>query len=84
MWYVYIIRCDDDTLYTGVTTDISRRVREHNLKSGGNYTRTRTPVELVYQEPHPDRSAALKREIQIKKLPRAKKLELIDILSVFK
>ena len=78
MWYLYIIRCNDDSLYTGVTTDIPRRIKEHNLKTGGSYTRTRTPVELVYQEPLPTRSSALKREIQIKKLPRTKKLALIN------
>ncbi|PIP38449.1 MAG: endonuclease [Desulfobacterales bacterium CG23_combo_of_CG06-09_8_20_14_all_51_8] len=78
MWYLYIIHCSDHSLYTGVTTDVPRRVKEHNLKLGGNYTRTRTPVGLVYQEPHPTRSAALKREIQIKKWPRTKKLSLIN------
>lgn len=78
MWYLYIIRCSDNSLYTGITTDISRRVKEHNLKSGCSYTRTRTPIALVYQEPHPTRSSALKREIQIKKWPRTKKLALIN------
>ena len=65
-------------LYTGITADIPRRVKEHNLKKGGNYTRTRTPVKLVYQEPHLTRSSALKRETQIKKWPRDKKIELIE------
>lgn len=78
MWYLYIIRCADNSLYTGVTTDLYRRVEKHNQKAGGNYTRARTPVILVYQETHPTRSSALKREIQIKKLSRAKKLDLID------
>ena len=78
MWYLYIIRCADDSLYTGVTTDLYGRVGKHNQKAGGNYTSVRTPVILVYQETHPTRSSALKREIQIKKLSRAKKLELID------
>jgi putative endonuclease len=75
-WYLYIIRCSDNSLYTGITTDVPRRVKEHNQKSGGSYTRTRTPVELVYQELHPTQSSALKRESQIKKWPRAKKLIL--------
>ena len=78
MWHLYIIRCSDNSLYTGITTDVSRRIQEHNMKTGCNYTRTRTPVELVYQESHPTRSSALKREIRIKQWPRAKKLELID------
>ena len=78
MWYVYIICCNDASLYTGVTTDILRRIKEHNLKSGGSYTRTRAPVALVYQEPHPTRSSALKRELEIKKWSRTKKLALIN------
>jgi len=77
MWHVYIIRCSDGSLYTGVTTDVSRRVKAHNEKSGGSYTRIRTPVKLVYQEPQPDQSAALKREAQIKNWSRAKKLARI-------
>jgi putative endonuclease len=78
MWYVYIIRCADDSLYTGATTDISRRVNEHNRSKGGNYTRVRMPVKLVYQETHADRSEALKREIQIKRWSKEKKLALIN------
>lgn len=77
MWHLYIIQCSDNTLYTGITTDIPRRIQEHNLKSGGHYTRSRTPVELVYQESHPNRSAASKRESQIKKWTREKKLGLV-------
>lgn len=77
MWHLYIIRCVDNTLYTGITIDITRRIQEHNLKTGGSYTRTRTPVELVYQESHLTRSAASKRETQIKRWTREKKLALI-------
>ena len=77
MWHVYIIQCRDKTLYTGTTTDIPCRVAEHNHRKGGNYTRTRVPAKLVYQESLPNRSEALKREIQIKRLPREKKLALI-------
>jgi hypothetical protein len=51
--YLYIIRCPDNSLYTGITTDVSRRVKEHNQKTASSYTRARTPVKLVYQEPHP-------------------------------
>jgi putative endonuclease len=72
------MRCSDDSLYTGVTTDVSRRVIAHNQKSGGNYTRVRTPVKLVYQESHPTQSTALKREAQIKRWTRNKKLALIN------
>ena len=77
MWYVYIIRCSDNSLYTGVTKDVPRRVKAHNEKSGGSYTRVRTPVTLVYQESHPTQSAALQREAQIKRWSRAKKLARI-------
>ena len=77
MWYVYILKCADDTLYTGVTTDLSRRVKEHNSKKGGSYTRIRTPMELVYQEPVSNHSEALKRETQIKRWSKSKKLALI-------
>ena len=78
MWYVYIIQCSDGSLYTGATTDVSRRVKAHNEKSGGSYTRTRTPVKLVYQEPAPSQSEALKREAQIKRWSKQKKLALIN------
>lgn len=79
-WYVYILCCADSSLYTGVTTDPQRRLREHNgeLKGGARYTRVRQPVELVYQESQPDRSAACKREAEIKKLSRAAKKKLIS------
>jgi len=77
MWHVYIIECADKSLYTGVSTDISRRLIEHNSKKGGNYTKLRTPVKLVYQEPADTHSKALKREAQIKRWTRNKKLALI-------
>jgi predicted GIY-YIG superfamily endonuclease len=77
MWYVYILKCADDTLYTGITTNIARRVKEHNSKKGGNYTRTRLPVELVYRESRVNQSYALKRELEIKSWPRKKKEKLI-------
>jgi putative endonuclease len=77
-WYTYIVKCADNTLYTGVTTDIERRIDEHNTKkTGAKYTRTRQPVILVYSEKHPDRSSASSREYEIKNLPRSKKLKLI-------
>jgi putative endonuclease len=77
MWYVYIIRCFDNTLYTGITNDISHRIDRHNAKKGGSYTRVRTPVVLVYQESRSTKSRALKREAQIKRWSREKKLALI-------
>ncbi|MFA4982348.1 MAG: GIY-YIG nuclease family protein [Candidatus Omnitrophota bacterium] len=78
MWHVYIIQCADATFYTGITTDIPRRIKEHNAKKGGNYTQTRTPVKLIYQEPQPNHSAALKREAQIKRWTKSKKIALIS------
>ena len=77
MWYVYIVKCKDGTLYAGTTTDVNRRVIEHNRKKGGGCTRGRLPVELVYKEPVETRSDALKREHQIKRWSRNKKLALI-------
>lgn len=76
-WSVYVLRCADNSLYTGVTTDLERRLLAHNGGTGAAYTRARLPVTLLYSEPAADRSAALKRELQIKKLPRHRKLELI-------
>lgn len=78
MWYVYILRCSDNSLYTGSTTDISRRIKEHSYGSGGNYTRIRRPVKLVYKEAYPNRSKAQKREAEIKDLTKEKKLALIS------
>lgn len=78
-WFVYILRCADKTLYTGITTDIERRLKEHNAeKSDTRYTRARQPVALAYQESVESRSIALKREAQIKKLKRADKEQLIN------
>jgi len=79
MYYVYIVRCADNTLYTGIATNLERRVEEHNNSTkGAKYTRTRRPVSLVHYEAYVDRSTASKRECQIKKkMSRAEKLELI-------
>ncbi|HIP28883.1 MAG TPA: GIY-YIG nuclease family protein [Sulfurovum sp.] len=80
MYFVYILRCIDDSLYTGITTELSRRVEEHNFSDkGAKYTRTRRPVTLVYFEKHGDRSSASKREYEIKKkMTRVMKLKLIS------
>jgi putative endonuclease len=75
---VYVLRCADDTLYTGYTTDVDRRVAEHDAGDGAKYTRGRTPVELVYTERFDSRSAAMAREYEIKQLDRAAKESLID------
>jgi len=79
VYYVYIVKCADDTLYTGIATQLERRIEEHNNSDkGAKYTRVRRPVELVYSEEYPDRSTASKREYEIKKkMTRAKKLDLI-------
>ena len=76
MWYVYIVRCADRTLYTGVARDLSARIEAHNLGRGAKYTRARLPVKLIYQETAVDRSAALRREHAIKRLSRAEKRAL--------
>lgn len=79
-YYLYILRCFDETLYTGVTTDLKRRVREHNTsKLGAKYTRARRPVKLVYFKKFRSRSLAQKAENQIKKLSRQEKLALIAL-----
>lgn len=75
-WTVYILKCRDDTLYTGITDNFSRRLAAHNSGTGAKYTRGRGPVVPVYRELCPDKSAALRREIAIKKLSRAEKLAL--------
>lgn len=77
-WHVYILRCADDTLYTGVTTDLARRIEEHNLSpKAAKYTRVRRPVSLAYSEAFENRSAACVREAAIKKLTREEKKRLI-------
>lgn len=77
-WSVYVLRCRDGTYYTGCTSDAQRRLAEHNAGRGARYTRTRTPVELVYQEPQPDRSSAQRRESEIRRLRRPHKEALIQ------
>lgn len=76
MHYVYILECADGTLYTGWTTNLEKRIRTHNMKKGAKYTKTRTPVSLFYYEEFETKSEALKREAEIKKLPRSSKLLL--------
>lgn len=76
-FYTYIVRCSDDTLYTGYTTDLGHRIQVHNQKKGAKYTKNRTPVKLVYYETYETKQLAMKREAEIKKLSRQEKLSLI-------
>ena len=81
-YFVYILECSDKTLYTGISTDIERRLDEHNNSDkGAKYTKIRRPLKLVYSEKSENRSSASKREYEIKKLSREKKLELIGSLN---
>jgi len=80
IWYLYVVRCGDDTLYTGITTDLKRRLNEHNTsKRGAKYTKTRRPINLVYYELHQSRSNAQKAEHKFKKLTRQQKEKIIII-----
>lgn len=76
-WHLYILRCRDGTLYTGITTDVEKRLEAHRSGKGAKYTRGRAPLELVYREECGTHSAALKREVEIKRLSREQKLALI-------
>lgn len=77
MYFIYIVKCQDETYYTGYTTDIERRLKAHNEGKGAKYTRCRLPVELVYSESYEEKSDALKREYAIKQLTRKQKEKLI-------
>ncbi len=76
MYFVYLLQCGDGSLYAGITTDLSRRLKEHKEGAGSRYTRARGAKKMLYSERHPDRSSALKREALIKRLTRAQKLAL--------
>lgn len=78
-WFVYMVQCNDGTLYTGCTNDLEARLEIHNSQNGAKYTRGRTPVKLVYQESCQNRSQAQQREHQIKQLTREEKLALCKI-----
>lgn len=78
MWYVYLLRCSDNSLYCGITNDVKRRLKAHNAGKGSRYTKIRFPVELAYKESTKSKSEALKREYQIKKLSKIKKEKIID------
>jgi len=80
MYYLYILKCADKTLYTGITLNLKQRIKEHNSsKLGAKYTRSRRPVKVVYSKKFRTRSTALKEEFRIKTLPRREKIELIKI-----
>jgi predicted GIY-YIG superfamily endonuclease len=76
-WFVYILRCRDGSLYTGITKDVIRRCQQHNAGTASKYTRSRLPVRLAHQEVHTDQTSALKRELAIKAMTRRGKLALI-------
>lgn len=77
LWYVYMLRCKDDTLYTGITNEPERRLAQHNAGTASKCTRSRRPVSMVYCEEVEDKSAALRREHALKQLTRAQKLDII-------
>jgi putative endonuclease len=77
-WFVYVVRCRDGSLYTGISTDVAARVARHNAGAGARYTRARRPVALLLVERKRSRSTALRREAAIKGLSRAEKLELVE------
>ena len=79
MWSVYILQCVDNSLYTGIALDVKRRIKEHTDGKGSRYVRSKLPVKLLYHEPCRGKSRALKREAEIKRLSRSKKLALMGI-----
>jgi len=80
-WYVYILRCVDDTLYTGITNNIDRRLKAHNAGTASKYTRSRRPVTMIYQEEAETKGDALRRELAIKTMTRSQKQSLIEQLN---
>jgi putative endonuclease len=78
-WFLYIIRCSDNSLYTGISNSLNKRIEAHNSGKGAKYTKGRAPVTLVHQEKFTDKSSASKREAEIKKLTRKEKLELLSL-----
>ncbi|MFW6083228.1 MAG: GIY-YIG nuclease family protein [Thermoplasmatota archaeon] len=82
MWFVYILRLSDDSLYTGITNDLEKRLEAHREGNGSKYVRSRLPLELVYCETVENRSEATKREMEIKDLSKEEKEELVDSMKV--
>ncbi len=81
MYYIYILRCEDKSLYAGITTDVERRFKEHRAGTGGRYTRSHKPEKIMYREKAMTRSDALKREAEIKSWSREKKMRFIRASS---
>ncbi|MFB6089202.1 MAG: GIY-YIG nuclease family protein [Candidatus Aenigmatarchaeota archaeon] len=81
MWYVYMIRLDDNSIYTGITKDLERRMEEHENGKGSKYVRSRLPLKLVYSEEHENKSSALKREAGIKKWSKRRKERFVSAKS---
>jgi putative endonuclease len=79
MWILYILRCADDSLYTGITNNLARRVQMHQNRKGGAYTRTHPPLGVIYTEPCKTKSEALRREWEIKSWSRAEKIARLDL-----
>ena len=79
MYFIYILRCKDKSLYTGITTDVERRFKEHRAGTGGHYTRSHKPEKVLYREKAGTRSNALKREAEIKSWPREKKMQFVRV-----
>jgi putative endonuclease len=80
MYFIYLLECSDKSIYTGITTDVARRFKEHKDGKGGRYTRAKQVVKVLYTEKAKTRSRALKREAEIKSWPREKKLELAEAI----
>jgi putative endonuclease len=80
-WHLYILECADSSLYTGITTDVARRIKQHESGEGAKYTRGRAPLKLLYTKKFKSRSAASKRELEVKKMSREEKLDLIKALN---
>lgn len=78
MHYTYMVECGDGSLYTGYTTDVNRRTKEHNTGKGAKYTRSRLPVKLVYYETYETKTLAMRREYELKQLTREEKLKLVE------
>ena len=81
-WFVYIVRCADGSLYTGITKDLKRRCQQHNNGTASRYTRSRLPTKQVWQEAHPSHGSALKREVAIKAMTRQQKMALIGSVGI--
>lgn len=78
MWYVYILLCEDQSLYTGITNDLKKRLLDHKMGKGGAYTRSHKPIKFVYLEKFKTKSQALKKEAEIKKWSRERKLRILS------